>query len=177
MGDTTKTKAAMLNELESIKGLLLAADDIPILQEEVFEASAAASTKTRFEEQQDFFHAHSHSHLNQHPESHKTSSAERPQLAKAMGENPFLPEHIRARLHGNNPPPLFAAETAHKIAHSSSPSRQLGNTFSAASSARAQHQQQDIIDSIIAKLLPEIEQELRARLEQMSKHLLDELQR
>jgi hypothetical protein len=37
MGNPTKTKAAMLNELESIKGLLLEQDDIPILQEEVLE--------------------------------------------------------------------------------------------------------------------------------------------
>lgn len=235
MGDTTKTKAAMLNELESIKGLLLAADDIPILQEAVPEPHtpapslrtdtpnlrtdsraqerAESRTEERTEEQQDFFRPHSvnppsqgiahpnsidshppafdhhkaadhqHAtdhhllndphHLNDHhkaAEHHKAIGSERPPLAKALGENPFLPEHIRARLHGNNPPPLFAAETADKITHSSSPSRQLGSRFN----ARGQ-QQQDIIDSIIAKMMPEIEQELRSRLALMSQTLLDEL--
>ena len=235
MGNTTKTKAAMLNELESIKGLLLEEDDIPILQEEVLEQQAAptptaarpqepetkmaaqtkAATRTIFEEQQDFFNSHSEanrsnsnidhsdnqaataaamelveselldtlSELEKHTaevtagkpikESHK-HNFERPNLAKATGENPFLPEHIRARLHGNNPPPLFANVTARKIANSSAPSRQLGNTFTVASSTKSNHQQ-DIIDSIIEKMMPEIEQELRSRLELMSKNLLDEL--
>jgi hypothetical protein len=236
MGNTTKTKAAMLNELESIKGLLLEEDDIPILQEEVLEQASeltavaarsqepetkmTAQTKaarTIFEEQQDFFHSQSHnqthhslsnfdhhdhhaataaamelvdselldtlSELEKHTaevtagkpikESHK-HSLERPNLAKATGENPFLPEHIRSRLHGNNPPPLFANVTARKIANSSVPSRQLGNTFTVASSAKSNHQQ-DIIDSIIEKIMPDIEQELRSRLELMSKTLLEEL--
>ncbi len=242
MGNTTKTKAAMLNELESIKGLLLEEDDIPILQEEVLEQRAQPATviarpkepetkmtvqtkaaaKTIFEEQQDFFNSHSHaetthnqshshsnsnheaataaamdlvdselldtlSELEKHTaevtagkpikESHK-HSYERPNLAKATGENPFLPEHIRARLHGNNPPPLFANVTARKIANSSVPSRQLGNTFTVASSAKSNQQQDiigNIIESIIEKMMPEIEQELRSRLELMSKNLLDEL--
>lgn len=233
MGNTTKTKAAMLNELESIKGLLLEEDDIPILQEEVLEQAAepipvaakpqepeiklttqTKATRTIFEEQQDFFHSPNHSETN-HNQSHSDHQAataaamelvdrelldtlselekhtaevtagkpikdthkhsfERPNFAKATGENPFLPEHIRARLHGNNPPPLFANVTARKIASSSVPSRQLGNTFTVASSAKSNHQQ-DIIDSIIEKMMPEIEQELRSRLELMSKTLLDEL--
>lgn len=242
MGNTTKTKAAMLNELESIKGLLLEEDDIPILQEEVIEqavqgfhakatapqesaatmtAQTKAATRIIFEEQQDFFHAHSHSetihnhnhtHTHTHNQSHcdqetaakdlvdselldtlselEKHTAEvtagklakdahkhsfaRPNLAKATGENPFLPEHIRSRLHGNNPPPLFATETAKKIASSSIPTRQLGNTFTVASNTKSNHQQ-DIIDSIIDKMMPEIEQELRSRLELMSKTLLEEL--
>lgn len=226
MGNTTKTKAAMLNELESIKGLLLEEDDIPILQEEVAEqqaeptpsiasepesettltAQTKAARKAIFEEQQDFFHSSHSSHdhqavttaamelvetelldtlseLEKHTaevtagkpikESHK-HSFERPNLAKATGENPFLPEHIRARLHGNNPPPLFANVTARKIATSSVPSRQLGNTFAVGNNVKSHHQQ-DIIDSIIEKMMPEIEQELRSRLELMSKSILDEL--
>jgi len=234
MGNTTKTKAAMLNELESIKGLLLEEDDIPILQEEVSEQQRAEPalvmsgvqdaeahrqaqhvtppTKTIFEEQQDFFHSPSPSDLNHNMDDYQAVSATamqlgnnelldtlselekhtaevtagklakeahkhnvaRPNLAKATGENPFLPEHIRARLHGNNPPPLFANVTARKITAASIPSRQLGNTFTVASSSKLNHQQ-DIIDSIIEKMMPEIEQELRSRLELMSKTLLDEL--
>lgn len=244
MGNPTKTKAAMLNELESIKGLLLEEDDIPILQEEVIEqlagqtpaaarpqesettmtAQTKAAARAIFEEQQDFFHSHSHSetnHNHNHSHSHSHSDHEaataaamelvdnelldtlselekhtaevtagklakdahkhsfaRPNPAKATGENPFLPEHIRARLHGNNPPPLFANVTARKIANSSIPSRQLGNTFTVASSAKSNHQQdviENMIESIIEKMMPEIELELRSRLELMSKTLLDEL--
>ncbi|HOY23293.1 MAG TPA: hypothetical protein PK002_09060 [Cellvibrio sp.] len=236
MGNTTKTKAAMLNELESIKGLLLEEDDIPILQEEVLEqqteptsaaagpqapetkmaAQAKAATRTIFEEQQDFFQSHSISETNHNHSDHEAATAaamdlvdrelldtlnelekhtaevtagkpikdshkhtfERPNLAKATGENPFLPEHIRARLHGNNPPPLFANVTARKIANSSVPSRQLGNTLTVGSSAKSNHQQDiigNVIESIIEKMMPEIELELRSRLELMSKNLLDEL--
>ena len=77
MGDNkTKTKAAMLDELESIKDLLLEEDDIPILQEviehkhapEIKAPKASAQeprttpkitpdVKTVFEEQQDFFNS------------------------------------------------------------------------------------------------------------------------
>ena len=233
MGDPIKTKAAMLDELESIKELLLEEDDIPILQEVIEQQTAPApiinaaipqepelkmtaqnkaeTTKTSFEEQQDFFHSLNRSRvasnhlapsdsafsdtalldtlneLEKHTadvtvgklakDTHKPSF-ERPNLAKAIGENPFLPEHIRARLHGNNPPPLFATETARKISSTSVPSRQLGNTFTVAGSAKS-NQQQDIIDNIIdgiiEKIMPDIEKELRLRLELMSKNLLDEL--
>jgi hypothetical protein len=256
MGNPTKTKAAMLNELESIKGLLLEQDDIPILQEAVLEQrpdtetmplasetiqeqdahlttpNKAVPAKTIFEEQQDFFSSPSQneSHLSAPTNTNISNSAHsalgstdhntttaaamelveselldtlnelekhtaevtagklardshkhnivRPNLAKATGENPFLPEHIRARLHGNNPPPLFATQTAKKIATSSIPSRQLGNTFTVASNARSHQQQdtiEDIIESIVEKIMPEIEQELRSRLEVMSKSLLEEL--
>ncbi|RYY04296.1 MAG: hypothetical protein EOO53_02970 [Gammaproteobacteria bacterium] len=232
MGENkNKTKAAMLNELESIKGLLLEEDDIPILQEVIEQqvtpaaspelslfqnesiqkkpvqdlnipAKAVVESKTIYEEQQDFFSSllpddSSHfdddeglldtlDELEKHTaevtankfSSDANKAATRPSLAKATGENPFLPEHIRARLHGNNPPPLFAKETARKIATSSIPSRQLGNTFSVTNTHSAKpisSHQQDIIDSIIDKMMPEIEKELRNRLEIMSKNLLDDL--
>jgi hypothetical protein len=235
MGDTKiKTKAAMLNELESIKGLLLEEDDIPILQEVIEhktsshtseqketqerEAEEKATSKTTTEsrtireEQQDFFNSPLYtpphadisaadlmemypldsandlletlSYLEKHTEEVTASKLpdkpgfSRPSLAKATGENPFLPEHIRARLHGNNPPPLFANETARKISNSSLPSRQLGNTFSfgaTSGATKANNYQQDIIDSIIEKMMPDIERELRNRLETLSKNMLDEL--
>lgn len=245
MGDTkTKTKAAMLNELESIKGLLLEEDDIPILQEVIEQQATNTSNQTPApskseqektqektaqktiaetriiqEEQQDFFSSPLYesnefdlidadedindplnsandlldtlSDLEKHTEEVTANKltdnqkSARPSLAKATGENPFLPEHIRARLHGNNPPPLFAAETARKISNTSVPSRQLGNTFgtgtntfgfgSSISTTKTNHYQQDIIDSIIDKMMPDIEKELRNRLETMSKSMLDEL--
>jgi len=236
---TTKTKAAMLHELESIKGLLLENDEIPILQEvediepqnynpianpdpvitaqfmasqfkaaEKFEETIKVdeiekvTPRVFVEEQQDFFEAPSHKphfesgttnahnelldtieELEKHTaevtahklatETHKPNA--RPSLAKATGENPFLPAHIRSRLHGNNPPPLFAQETAHKIASTSVPSRLLGNTSVFSNNLKGSNSQQDIIDSVIDKLMPEIEKELRLRLETMSKQLLDEL--
>jgi hypothetical protein len=73
---------------------------------------------------------------------------------------------------------LFANVTARKIANSSVPSRQLGNTFTVAGNSKSHHQQdaiENIIESIIEKMMPEIEHELRSRLELMSKNLLDEL--
>lgn len=201
--NNNKTKTAMLTELESIKGLLQEEDDIPILQE-VIDADPAANLSQRSlgaapaaraitEQQQDFFAPPSSgdnsadllASLNDleaktavitagkaHAEAAKPA---RPSLAKATGENPFLPEHIRARLHGNNPPPLFAAEAAKKIARSSRPTTQLGS-FSMRSQPEHSHSaQQDIIDSIIARIMPELELELRERLELMSREMLDEL--
>ena len=226
MGENkTKTKAAMLDELESIKGLLLEEDDIPILQE-VIENKRAPETqtlksppqhpesrtapkitpdvKTIYEEQQDFFNSstptdadtalpadHDRELLDTLGELEKHTAevtankfladkiANRSCLDKATGENPFLPEHIRARLHGNNPPPLFEAETARKIATTNTPTRQLGSIFSASmantSVDKVSSHHRDIIDSIVEKMMPEIERELRNRLEIMTKNLLNEL--
>jgi hypothetical protein len=219
---TTKTKAAMLHELESIKGLLLENDEIPILQEveniepqiqsyiinpepsmaSHLEREEKITPRVFVEEQQDFFEspspkphvesaaANNHNELldtieelEKHTaevtahklasEAHKSNT--RPSLAKATGENPFLPAHIRSRLHGNNPPPLFAQETARKIASTSVPSRLLGNTSVFSSNLKGSNNQQEIIDNLIDKFMPEIEHELRSRLEAMSKQLLDEL--
>jgi hypothetical protein len=252
MGENkTKTKAAMLDELESIKGLLLEEDDIPILQEVIENKDApeappaspsrtvkpvAASpapedtkpnrvetnetsnlltdsktksnpaAKTVFEEQQDFFHSAFSAGSNTtlygeagkelmdtlgELEKHTADVAAnkfsvdinkigtRSSLAKATGENPFLPQHIRARLHGNNPPPLFEHEAAHKIATTTVPARQLGNTFSSSSinlgNEKANSHQRDIFDSIFEKMMPVLEKELRNRLEIMTRNLLDEL--
>jgi len=233
MGENkAKTKSAMLSELESIKGLLLEDDDIPILQEVIDQQAQVESADTHeeqsadfdedlhfdepplnqpaspaksiadlanksaarviVEQQQDFFSSihdadtaeellDSLDHLEE-----KTSritaqksdnlKSHRPQLAKPLGENPFLPQHIRERLHGNNPPPLFASETARKIATTSRPVTQLGSTQSRFSS-RPTNPQQELIDSIVAKVMPEIEKELRQRLESMSRSMLDELNR
>jgi hypothetical protein len=217
MADTkTKTKAAMLHELESIKGLLLEGDNIPILQEVMDSEAAmelnlqeqdvsvqATSAKIIVEEQQDFFDSLPQTELSIHDESasellntidefekhtaeltanklvadaHKTILA-RPNLAKATGENPFLPAHIRSRLHGNNPPPLFAQETARKIAGSSLPSRLLGNTFTTNQHSKTLSSHDEIIDNLIEKFMPEIEKELRIKLEALSKAQLDNLAR
>jgi hypothetical protein len=264
MGETkAKTKSAMLTELESIKGLLLEDDDIPILQEVIdqqlgsadpsFSSSASsyqgagsdqnysldhesrfdqatsfdhqdsanfdddlhfdephtnepASTKTPaelaakpaarviVEQQRDFFSSihdadtaeelldslddleEKTSRITAQKNQADSLRANRPVLAKPLGENPFLPQHIRERLHGNNPPPLFASETARKIATTSRPVTQLGSTQSRFAN-RPNNAQQELIDSIVARVMPEIEKELRQRLESMSRSMLDELNR
>lgn len=235
MGENkAKTKSAMLSELESIKGLLLEDDDIPILQEVIdqqvdsadlniehensanfdedldldelhpdtepappkvaTQPSAKPATRIIVEQQPDFFSSiHDADTAEELLDSlddleEKTSritapknqadnlKSNRPSLAKPLGENPFLPQHIRERLHGNNPPPLFASETARKIATTSRPITQLGSTQSRLTN-RPNSPQQELIDSIVAKVMPEIEKELRQRLESMSRSMLDELNR
>ena len=96
-------------------------------------------------------------------------AASHPDSIKAAGENPFLPAHIRTRLHGNNPPPLFELETAKKIVNSSRPTTFLGNTQY---TAKATNHQQELIDDILETMLPEIEKELRERLMGMTKEML-----
>lgn len=203
--DKSKTKSAMLSELESIKGLLLEDDDIPILQEVIepqvadlpdpLEPDITLASRIIVEQQQDFFVADDDEldtgedlldslddleektgQLTQNKSADiNKPSASRPNLTKASGENPFLPEHIRARLHGNNPPPSFAAATARKIAGSARPVTQLGNLQAREPANRSANMQQDIIDSIVARMMPEMEKELRQRLEALSKAMLDEL--
>ena len=106
---------------------------------------------------------------------HAKSNSPRASTVKASGENPFLPEHIRARLHGNNPPPSFAQSTARRIASTSRPTTLLGSTSAPNEQEKSQSIQQELIDGIIKKMMPEIEKELRQRLTLMSESLLQEL--
>lgn len=85
---------------------------------------------------------------------------------KASGENPFLPQHIRARLHGNNPPPLF--DTTNTSPRRSPTTRLFGSEAGQSSS------RQDLIRDLVDKVMPQIEQELRQRLQLMTD---DELQK
>src|SRR6478609_4272159 len=141
MANTNKTKAEILQELESIKGLLLEEDNIPILQDmededeildeefppeppllvarhesvlpgqgSLFAEQKSAAAKTAQQPNASTQAAQEYKKPAFAPPPNST-----PPLAKASGENPFLPQHIRERLHGNNPPPLFEYETAKKI--------------------------------------------------------------
>jgi hypothetical protein len=257
----TKTKAEMLLELESIKGLLHEEDDIPILQETTslrepiavekvspivkpLATPAAANpasanpsiakppgAKSRADEQPDLFNksatpdsatqllntlndlaalaetvtthkvsgqnfashgaanqrgvnqssvsqsstshaANQHTSTNSAVEKTKAAIA-RAEASKFSGENPFLPQHIRTRLHGNNPPPNFEFETAKKISNSSRPTTQLGNTQQAFMTAKPVSHQQEMIDDIIEAMLPHITKALRDRLAGMSKEMLE----
>lgn len=223
MVDKSKRKAAMLLELESIKGLLRDEDDIPILQEahehdipqehdleehyapEPTHAQVTTPARARGE-QRDFFNSSSMQDsatklLDSLSDFEKVTSnvtankpaptIKQPPLAKANGENPFLPEHIRSRLHGNNPPPLFEIEAARKIATTSKPktllgSTSLGDSYPIPSTAPAaapapapvpklNMSQHAMIEDIVDNLLPILEKELRERLEFMTKEMLEDL--
>lgn len=204
MANTNKTKAEILQELESIKGLLLEEDDIPILQDmegedEILDEefhpeppvlinrhesvlpgqaslfdepkSTAAKiavqldTATKSHETPTSLQDHKKigfaSHLSAtHSESHPDH---RP-LAKASGENPFLPQHIRERLHGNNPPPLFEYETAKKI---------ISSTKNIAH--KTNKPRQYLVEEVMLSMMPQIEIELRHRLFAMSVEDLEKL--
>ena len=88
----------------------------------------------------------------------------RPVLSKAQGENPVLPQHIRERLHGNNPPPLFEYETAKKIVSATKSLQQAGGIS-----------RQQLIDEVVAQLQPEIERALRQQLANLSPEDLHKL--
>jgi hypothetical protein len=205
MANTNKTKADILQELESIKGLLLEEDDIPILQDadiiEEPDSSLASSPRhhesvlpgqgSLFEEANPGVIARNvfannqmgqpaeHNSLpkaairNAEPEvrqgigftSHVASQpAHNPRQVKAAGENPFLPQHIRERLHGNNPPPLFEYEAVKNI---SIATRSISSKFR---KPRAQ-----LVDEVITNLMPQIESELRHRLFAMNVEDLEKI--
>ncbi|WP_062067499.1 hypothetical protein [Cellvibrio sp. OA-2007] len=209
MANTNKTKAEILQELESIKGLLLEEDNIPILQEmegedeildEEFHSeppllvtrheSVLPGQGSLFEEPKstlakiaDQLNNHTTSLTDSAKHHHSTQSQEhkregfnahlsgthtphndhRP-LAKASGENPFLPQHIRERLHGNNPPPLFEYETAKKIVSST---KNIAH--------KVNKPRQYLVEEVMLSMMPQIERELRHRLFAMSVEDLEKL--
>ena len=209
MANTNKTKAEILQELESIKGLLLEEDDIPILQEmegedeilneefdpeppllnnlhesvlpgqgSLFDEPKSALTKIADQLNTSApLLADPGTHHSAATQEHKkpgfaahpggthtgTHSDHRP-LAKASGENPFLPQHIRERLHGNNPPPLFEYETAKKIINSS---KNIAH--------KTNKPRQYLVEEVMLSMMPQIERELRHRLFAMSVEDLEKL--
>ncbi|MEN0036484.1 MAG: hypothetical protein AAGC78_05430 [Cellvibrio sp.] len=227
MANTNKTKAEILQELESIKGLLLEEDDIPILQDmededeildEEFDSeppilfsrheSVLPGQGSLFDELnplkiptisaeritpeghtpavtsiaqqlQQTISAAQDEHVNtpSSPDtkkpgfvSHLTNNSHvathQPQrnLAKASGENPFLPQHIRERLHGNNPPPLFEYETAKKIISST---KNIAN--------KTNRPRQYLVEAVMLSMMPQLERELRNHLFAMSVEDLEKL--
>lgn len=226
MANTNKTKAEILQELESIKGLLLEEDDIPILQDmededEVIDEEyhseppilfsrhesvlpgqgflfdepnplkvsisiedqitldgyTPAVTSIAQQLQQNISAAHEHavapssqdtkkpgfaSHLTS--DTHSTAHKSQRLLARASGENPFLPQHIRERLHGNNPPPLFEYETAKKIISST---KNITN--------KTNKPRQYLVEEVMLSMMPQIERELRHRLFAMNVEDLEKL--
>jgi len=92
----------------------------------------------------------------------KTSPA-RPALTKAQGENPFLPQHIRARLHGNRPLPSFDLPKVEPVANP-----KIEDMNQPAS-------RQALVDALVEASLPRIERELRDKLATLSQETLKRL--
>ncbi len=145
------TKDTLLDELESIKGLLLDEDDIPILSEVIESIEPLPDDSPR---QPSLFQSSPRSREPQRPAS----------ITRASGENPFLPEHIRARLHGNRPPPLV------EDLITQSPSQPRTEAGMDASKTRSA-----LIDEVIQASLPDIEARLRARLTTLTQEQLQAL--
>lgn len=99
-----------------------------------------------------------------------TRQPNRPSLAKASGENPFLPQHIRARLHGNNPPPLFDEPLITLTPQSVTSAATSFNTTANPSSEVQDSlpDRQKLVQEVITNLLPQIQMELRQRLQIMT---------
>lgn len=161
-----KTKGEILSELESIKDLLIEEDDIPILQEvhlvdhkiadQASVTNHASPAKTPGGTQTSIF-----DELDEIPVITDITSdtSQQRSIPKAMGENPFLPQHIRARLHGNNPPPIFDFSTT-------------SSTTKSNGKIETRH---DLINELVKKFLPQIEQELRLKLLTMTEDELRKL--
>lgn len=136
------TKDTLLEELESIKGLLLEEDDIPVLSE-IIEAIEPLPADTPRQP----------SLFNTTNTGRTPSRTQRPaSITKASGENPFLPAHIRARLQGNRPPPLVDELTADPTPEPE-PTELTRDT---------------LVQEIIDTCLPELEAKLRARLQALT---------
>ena len=171
----------MLQELESIKALLLEEDNIPLLQsnerheviptlnpdDDIPTLQAAHEFIPTLNSDEDIPLLNDTLNYSS-PSSRKLSQADfftpphREPLAKGSGDNPFLPQHIRARLHGNNPPPLFETEAAQRIAQLNQPIRSTQATKYLTQS-RA-----ELINELIEKILPELHHELTVKLEKMT---------
>jgi hypothetical protein len=166
-----KTKGEILLELESIKGLLLEEDDIPILQEvdhhhhpELLKednkelpkkpAQPGGTQTSIFDELEDIPIITDLVAVDS--QTHNQS------MPKALGENPFLPQHIRERLHGNNPPPIFDFDLTQKSNNNLKPKSHIENRH-------------DLVNDLVKRYLPQIEQELRLKLLAMTEDELKKL--
>ncbi|MCP8898754.1 hypothetical protein [Gilvimarinus xylanilyticus] len=134
--ESEKTKTQLLSELESIQGLLL--DDIPLLNE-VIERVPETDNPSPWQG--------TDNEQNQTPPQES-----KPFTAKARGENPFLPQHIRERLKGYQ-----------------------GQESTAAAEANTHPRQQDLIDELVRSVMPQLEAELRLKLAALSHDSLQQL--
>lgn len=137
-------------------------DDRDIAVDRADDEASAEETKNSRGAAKRHEHAQSSQPLN-YAVSKSITPPARPAAAKASGENPFLPQHIRARLHGNNPPPLFnSAKDKNPAPAANKP-------------AVAPLTRQQLIRDVVAAVLPDIEQELRQRLQTLTDEQLEQL--
>lgn len=139
-----KKPANLLNELESISDLLHNSEDnIPILQESIDDGDPSKATV-------DIEQVRANSKVqakikNRHTINPKEQKQANPSSRKkGMGDNPFLPQHIRTRLKEGKE--SFMKEQL----------SQPGNPY------------EPIIDELVAHYLPRIEEDLRNRLKIMA---------
>lgn len=138
-----ETKDTLLDELESIRGLLDDEDEIPVLNEVIESIEPVTGEAERRPPPLS-------------PDSPRRAGAgRRPAPARrASGENPFLPAHIRARLHGNRPPAAMSAPAPE-------PTRKQEGTESPPD-------REALLDEVVDACLPEVRNRLRQRLEALS---------
>ncbi|WP_347332611.1 hypothetical protein [Marinimicrobium locisalis] len=165
------TKDTLLEELESIKGLLDDEDAIPVLREVIESIEPLEADEPR---QPSLFRS-----ADTRPASRKGSGG----VTRASGENPFLPAHIRARLHGNRPPPSWGqpvvegAEEAAIQPTAATKGPAPAENSAPPSTPQALITRQRLIDQVVQESLPEMEAKLRRRLHEASdeqlRHWLD----
>lgn len=152
-------KDTLLDELESIKGLLQNEDEIPVLNEVIDTLEPVPPHQQR---QGSLLLNPAPIAAPPEPESVTAQTASDAPAAEAesirrppstLGENPFLPAHIRARLKGNrhavdSTPPPFPPEPTSR---------------------------QQLIQDVIHSCLPDIERRLLARLDTLTEAQLRQL--
>jgi len=157
-------KNALLDELESIKGLLDEQDpeplpdldQIPVLREVIESIEPLPENRPH---QPPLF-----------PETGtKPQRISRPVQAK--GENPFLPPHIRARLQGSQPTPDEPEATAHTETAPKVPAEAVKQKNNRPASPSATTRS-SLIDALVDEFRPQLEARLRARLESMTEEQL-----
>lgn len=168
------TKDTLLEELESIKGLLDDEDAIPVLREVIESIEPLDGSQPR---QPSLFQSPSS------PEKGQTASRRSSGVTRASGENPFLPAHIRARLHGNRPPPNWDQPAPeHRVADAAitagvTTERPGSENPDTLPTPQEMIGRQRLIEQLVQECLPEIEAKLRQRLHEASdtqlQHWLD----
>ena len=158
-------KNALLNELESIKGLLdeqdteplPGLDQIPVLREVIESIEPLPEDRPH---QPPLF-----------PEANtKPPRSGRPVQAK--GENPFLPPHIRARLQGNQPTPHWTEATeqteTEQTETATRPAAGAGQQSDNRPTPESANARSELIEALVDECRPLLETRLRARLEAMT---------
>jgi hypothetical protein len=172
-----KTKKELLEELESIKGILLQEEGPSVLHLEPQPIEEEKKEPTTVLEEE------LAKRLKEVAEKQEMPLPQRKPLVtpKANGENPFLPRHIRERLKGNNIIPSYELEAAQKIISATKSSSYslnsdvVVNNFSAIHKNFLTKPREHLVEDVVKSLKPQIEAELRQRLATMPVEALEEL--